>query len=172
MIATCYTDASYSPKHGGAWAVWVRSDHGRLVRHGRCPRWVKDSGAAELAAVYAGIFLAHRAWSSELRRILVKSDSMDALAAATSLDKPRKNPAMRRIQARLRELLAASPLSIETQWVRGHRPRESGVSAYLNDACDRLARRARVQNAGRATPRAHSPLGGDDAGSDPWKTST
>src|SRR5438309_4046837 len=77
MWVTAYTDASYRPisrerrraeraagipSHPGGWAVWVRSDLGRIVRNGPCPDFVHDSNSAELYAVYMAVKLTIETW--------------------------------------------------------------------------------------------------------------
>jgi ribonuclease HI len=144
MWVTCYTDASYSPGRGGAWAAWLRSERGRVVRHGRCPAYVKDSNAAELAAIYAGVFLAVRTWGSEVGGVLVCSDSQGALSLASREHPLSRKAANRRLQERLRHLAIERDLALDLRWVRGHQPLRSSTGAYLNGWCDRLARKARV----------------------------
>ncbi len=154
MHVTCYTDASFSTRQGGAWAVWVRSDRGRIVRRGRCPAWVRDPNLAELAAIYAGVYLALTRWRGSVRHVLVRSDSQWAVAvAAGEATKPPRKPA-RRLQRKLRALVEEHGASLECRWVPGHRPRQESTAAYLNDACDRLAKEARTRrprSAGRSS---------------------
>jgi ribonuclease HI len=145
MWVTCYTDASLD-KHAGAWAVWIRSSHGRIVRSGACPPYVKDSNAAELAAIYAGIHLALRAWPGETRGILVCSDSQVALRLASPAAPiaSGKRQDFRRLQLKIRAAVAAARVELKTRWVKGHRSPKSDTTAYLNHQCDRFAYRHRA----------------------------
>jgi hypothetical protein len=138
MWVTAYCDASFDRRRGGAWAAWLRCDVGRLTQHGRCPVYVKDSVSAELAAIYAAAYLAATTWT--VRGILVCSDCRPALELAATV-RPGRG-ASRRLQERLREVLDRKSIALETRWVAGHRPRAAGTSAFLNDWCDREAKRA------------------------------
>lgn len=142
-VGTCYADASFSKNGGGAWAVWLRSLEGRVVRRGPCPRYVKDSVSAELAALFAGVHLAVSRWGSRVRGVSLRSDCMGALDYADPAAPLARNKAVRRLQQKLRELTAAHGLEVERRWVKGHQPRDRSTAAYLNGACDRLARKTR-----------------------------
>lgn len=140
---TAYCDASYSRAKGGAWAVWLTSVKGRVIRGGPCPAYVHDSGAAELAALYAAVYLACRTWPGEVRGIVVRGDCQSALLQASPDVKLARNEGVRRLQERLRLVLREHDVAIETQWVRGHQKPSTGTQAYLNDACDKLANTTR-----------------------------
>jgi len=143
MWVTAYCDASWSRRQRGAWAVWLRSNAGRLARHGACPGYVIDSVSAELAAVFAAIHLSVAAWGDRVKGVLVCSDCQTALEL-TDVDRPlSRNKAIRRLQQRIRALVKASTLALRRRWVRGHRPSSMGTTAFLNNWCDRAARRAR-----------------------------
>ena len=138
MWITSYTDASFQRKVGGAWAVWLRSDEGRAVRRGVCPAYVRDSNAAELSAIYAGVYLACRIWP-ETTGVLICSDCQSALAAAAPSAAWSSMPAMRRLQQRLRELASTKRLALRFKWVKGHQPINASTAAWLNNQVDRLA---------------------------------
>jgi ribonuclease HI len=139
---TVYADASFNPVEGGGWGVWVRSERGRFVRRGKCPPYVKTSGEAELAAIYAGVCLALRAWKGEVRGFFVRSDSQEALFHAVPAAPLSRAPAVRRLQQKLRELLGPR-IEVHAKWVKGHQKPSNGTAAYLNAACDKLAKRGR-----------------------------
>ena len=138
MWITSYTDASFQRKVGGAWAVWLRSDEGRAVRGGACPAYARDSNAAELAAIYASVYLACRIWPSTTG-VLICSDCQSALVAAEPSTSLSAMPAMRRLQQRLRELANTKRLALRFKWVKGHQPMNTSTSAWLNNQVDRLA---------------------------------
>jgi ribonuclease HI len=144
MWITLYTDASYSPKDGGGWGVWIRSERGRIVRRGKCPPYVRSSGAAELSAIYAGVHIALRAWGAEVQGVFVRSDSQEALLRATPSTPLARDVATRRLQQKLRSLLGPS-IELQTRWVKGHQGASRGTAAYLNTAVDRLARLGRTR---------------------------
>lgn len=153
MWATCYADASFSRKRG-AWGVWLRCERGRIVRNGTCPPYVKDANAAELAALFAGMYVATSTWSPALRGISLRSDSQAAIALADPSVKLARRDSYRRLQTKIRELVLAHSLELDLRWVRGHQPIANGTIAYLNRECDRLAKRAR-----RARPERHELVG-------------
>ncbi len=139
---TCYADASFSRK-GGAWAVWLRCERGRIVRNGTCPRYVKDANAAELAALFAGMYVATSTWGSDVRGISLRSDSQAAIGLADPSATLARRDSYRRLQTKIRELVSSHSLELDLRWVRGHQPIANGTIAYLNRECDRLAKRAR-----------------------------
>lgn len=149
MWVTCYTDASFRRHFGGGWAVWLRSSEGRLVKSGVCPPYVKDSNAAELAAIFAGIYLARREWPSTIG-MLVRSDSMVALGACAPDAPLHQNPALRRLQQRIRHVGAG--IELRTKWVKGHLPSSTGTHAWLNNQCDALAKQRRPRTQGGGEP--------------------
>jgi len=146
MWVTCYADASYSKRKGGGWAVWLRSDQGRVVRDGHCPAYVKSSIHAELAAIYAGMFLAVCTWGEHVEGITVNSDSSVALDLVDCHADLSADPSARRLQERIRALVEKRSLKIERRWVKAHRDPEVGTAAYLNHQCDRRARKARARS--------------------------
>lgn len=144
MLTTLYTDASFHHAHKyGGWAVWARSEYGRLVKSGPCPEYVDDSNDAELAAMYAGIYLISQHWP-DTERILICSDSQTALEWV--LDKPRRKDrtGTNRLQKKIRHLCIKHRLSITPRWVKGH-SKAGTAQAYLNRRCDELAKAARYQ---------------------------
>ncbi len=150
MWATCYTDASFTER-ASAWAVWLRAEDGRMIRHGPCPPYVHDSTGAELAAIYAGVVLATRRWGRSLEGVWVRSDSRGALDLARPGSKTARVESHRRLQAKLHSLIEARGVAIDCRWVRGHQALAAGTQAYLNRMCDRLAVRERKQAAAAAT---------------------
>jgi ribonuclease HI len=150
---TGYTDASFQRKTGGAWAVWLRSDEGRIVRSGTCPPYVRDSQAAELAAIYASVYLATKTWPAT-RGVLICSDCQGALAAAEVTAALASDRAIRRLQQRLRDVIAAARVDLRLRWVKGHRPKSADTRAWLNHQVDRLAGKARRAALDADDPRA------------------
>jgi ribonuclease HI len=148
MWVTCYADASYTRKTGAAWAVWLRSDRGRIVKSGPCPSYVTDSTCAELAAIFAGVFLALRAWPGT-RGVLVRSDCQSALALADPAAKLARKHANRTLQQKLRELVAESSIELSFRWVKGHQPATAGTAAWLNRSCDKRANVTRKRRPAR-----------------------
>jgi len=146
---TIYSDASFHRKNGGAWAVWLRSGAGRAVHRGTCPVYVRDCNAAELSAIYAGVYLACRIWPATTG-VLICSDSQSALAAADPTASLSLNPAMHRLQQRLREVTSNKRLQLHFKWVKGHQRANASTSAWLNNQVDRLV--GSTRRAARSTP--------------------
>lgn len=141
MLVTCYTDASYHQR-GASWAVWARSEMGRIVRAGRCPEYVHDSTAAELAAMFAGIWLVTERWQG-ISLLLLRSDCQAALALADGAVRG-KSVAIRRLQDRIASTLQPGNIELRCSWVKGHQNPRRSTPAWLNGRCDEMARIARL----------------------------
>lgn len=148
MWVTCYADASFGDGRG-AWAVWLRCSEGRAIRRGPCPSYVKDSNAAELAALFAGVHISIALWGERVTGISLRSDCKGALDLAAPDAPLHRKPAFRRLQEKLRATALAHGIELERRWVKGHQPVGSGAAAYLNRECDRLARKTRRKKASR-----------------------
>jgi len=146
--ATLYTDASYHDVEGGGWAIYARSVHGKLLRHGRCPDYTRHSHHAELAAIFSGLYFVHRAWGAQIAGVLVRSDCQGAMKAAAPTAPLSPDAGTQRLQTRIRSLLESSGYALDFSWVKGHQRATAGVPAWVNRECDRLAR------VGRRLPRA------------------
>ena len=71
--ATLYTDGSGL----GGYGIYGVSDHGRIECGGRCE--YRDSVACELYAILEGVRTCLNQWGENIDRILVHSDSQQAL---------------------------------------------------------------------------------------------
>ncbi len=133
MLVTIYTDASFKDGLGG-WAVWIRSNEGRIVKAGRCPPYVTNALQAEVCAIYCGLHLAVKAWP-HATAFLVRTDCQGACFD------PRRPHRSEQLD-RLRQLMSAvlGDRRLHHKWVKGHQ-RGNGVQAYLNRQCDLLAGR-------------------------------
>ncbi|WP_437955073.1 RNase H family protein [Sorangium sp. So ce119] len=142
---TCYTDASFGPS-GAGWAVWARCVEGRVVRRGACPGYVKSSLEAELAAIFAGLFVACRTWGARIRGVVVRTDCQAAIhLLTTDAVRPRTQnrwPGAMRLRAKILALVKERGIGLDLRWVMGHQA-SNCVQAYLNRACDKLAAVAR-----------------------------
>lgn len=140
MWTTLYTDASFYPdsKQGG-WAIWARSELGRMIRSGSCPQYVVDSNDAELCAMYAGIYLVGKHWP-QTERILICSDSTTALSLLKYRERSsREVPA--RLQGLVQGVCSQHGFKLVPRWVKGHSSANT-IQAYLNNKCDEFAREA------------------------------
>ncbi|WP_437730748.1 RNase H family protein [Sorangium sp. So ce1335] len=142
---TCYTDASFGPS-GAGWAVWARCVEGRVVRRGACPAYVTSSLEAELAAIFAGVFVAYRTWGARIRGVVVRTDCQAAIhLLTTDAVRPRTQkrwPGAMRLREKILALVKERGIGLDLRWVMGHQASNS-VQAYLNRACDKLAAKAR-----------------------------
>jgi ribonuclease HI len=139
MWVTCYTDASFVPRRGGRWAVWLRCDSGRLKRSGACSDAIRTSTNAELAAIAAGIQLALRTWGGTIRGIEVRCDCRAALAIAEGSGRAR-NPTAQQLHNRIQRQLREYDVTLKCGWVKAHQPSGASRAAFLNNQCDAMAR--------------------------------
>jgi ribonuclease HI len=143
---TCYTDASFTPT-AAAWGVWLRSARGRIVRHGACPPYVRSANEAEMAAIFAGVYLARRAWGAAVRGLVVYTDSQAAVdflsGEALRARIQRTAPGVARLREKIRAFSGEHGIELDLRWVKGHQPPNT-VRAYLNAQCDQLAGAARA----------------------------
>ena len=138
MLTILYCDASwYTDERCGGWGVWLKSDQGRVVTSGVIPAYVGRSHEAELAAIFAGIYLAMKEWPNT-SRIIVRNDCGAALnlMAGKQLPKPRHVGAIRLIEKidQFRPYVKLIP-----RWVKGHQ-NTGTTEAWLNQRVDRMAR--------------------------------
>ena len=141
MLVTLYTDASWSGDVGG-WAVWLRSDHGRVIRHGPVPDYVRSSTSAELAAIFAGLHLAVTTWA-DTKTVLIRSDCKPALEMSTGDSTPQhRNICARRLVDRIRQV-ERHPIRLIPRWVKAHQT-GGAVEAFINNRVDELAVQARI----------------------------
>lgn len=135
MRVTLYCDASWSDEHRvGAWAVWLRSGVGRIVRAGHCPAYCDSSTSAELAAIFAGMHIATTKWF-DVTRILVRSDCKSALDAMLT---PAAPASMQRLQNRIVTLIGMRGISVDPRWCPGHAG-QGDTAGFVNNQVHRLA---------------------------------
>jgi len=142
MWVTLYTDASFDGTTG-SWAIWLRSEKGRIVKYGKCPAAVDDNNAAEMYAALVGITVALRDWGP-LVGIQVNSDNQVVCSSLWPWSKDNRHPTIHRLQTAIRKLAQENSIKLRTKHVRGHQ-RPTHTRAWLNNRCDRLARKAAKQ---------------------------
>lgn len=138
MLTTLYCDASFCPTtRVGGWAVWLRSDKGRLIESGTLPGYIEESFEAELAAIYAGVYRAVTRWP-ETEAVFVRSDCETAFI---KLDRPDTTwrPGAVRLVEKVLGLRDEHKIRLVKGWVKGHQ-RGHSTEAYLNRRVDHLAR--------------------------------
>ena len=147
MKTTLYTDASVDTHtRTGGWGMWAKSDIGRIVRGGVIhPKFCGDSTHAEMAAVFAGLHVVLRAWGDDLTEVLVRSDNNTVTrllsSEGTRMRCYRRHPELKDLVDRITEKLG-DKVRLIPAWVKGHQTGWS-TPAYVNDECDRQARRYR-----------------------------
>jgi ribonuclease HI len=138
MLTTLYCDASWCPHLlVGGWAIWLRSERGRIVEDGVVPEYCSQSYEAELAAIYAGIYRTLSRWPNTTA-ILVRSDCETALHLMSNLYQGRHQGA-RRLATKIHGLQREVGVRLIPRWVKGHQ-RGTNTDAYLNNRVDEMAR--------------------------------
>jgi ribonuclease HI len=129
-----------------------------VVRRGACPAYTRSANEAELAAIFAALYLARKTWGPAVRGLVVKTDSQAAISllrTAVLSDRVRRRaPGAARLHERIRGFAIEHGIELELRWVQGHQ-KTNTMRAYLNAQCDRLAREAR-----RALKQAVRPASG------------
>jgi ribonuclease HI len=139
VLTTLYCDASFCPHQlVGGWAIWLRSEQGRIVEDGATPDYCTQSYEAELAAIYAGIYRTSKRWPGTTA-ILVRSDCQTALELMDRKYRARSRSA-HRLTTKIHQLQAQQGFRLISRWVKGHQ-RGSQTDAWLNNKVDELARK-------------------------------
>lgn len=143
MWVTLYTDASVSPSCS-TWAVWARSEHGRIVEGDLCPSHVRDSNVAELYAAKMGIELIFKQWSPivAITGIQINSDNSTVCSSLYPWSTENSNQHIRAVQNEIREFLARNNIRVRLKHVKGHQ-RPDSVRQWLNARCDKIANQVR-----------------------------
>jgi ribonuclease HI len=135
MWVTLYADASF--RNRGGWGVWLRSEKGRIVRSGECPKTVDDSAAAEIYAALMGIEICLENWP-ETQGIQVNSDCLMVVNGLYSWSKPIRRDSIRMIQEKIRDILKVKNVRIRCKHHKGHSG-TGNTRSWLNDKVDKLA---------------------------------
>jgi ribonuclease HI len=132
--ATLYTDGSGL----GGYGIYGVSDHGRIECGGRCE--YRDSVACELYAILEGIRTCLNQWGENIDRILVHSDSQQALKLTKNSFRNKLSPRedLRELQKHFQAL--SKQVRVDIRWVPGHQTGNS-TEAYLNRKVDQIASR-------------------------------
>jgi ribonuclease HI len=108
---------------------------------------------AELSAIFAGIYLAHRAWGDRVRGVVVRTDCQAAIhlltVASLRQRTQKRNPGAARLREKIRAFAREHGIALDFRWVKGHQTTNT-VQAYLNRARDELAAPARSSGLQRA----------------------
>jgi ribonuclease HI len=115
---------------------------------------VASSLDAELSAIFAGIYLSHRAWGDSVRGVVVRTDCQVAIRLLTveSLRQRtlNRNPGAVRLREKILAFAKQHAIELDFRWVKGHQSTNT-VQAYLNRACDKLAAPTQSSGSHRAS---------------------
>lgn len=140
-LTTIITDASWCPKtNAGGWAAWVVNSGTRQKKSGVLRKYV-GSFEAECAAITNGFFVAHKTGLLVRKgKVIIQSDCTQALEVL--IDQGRtSNPAVSKMIAQLAEYHHLYKYEIEARHVRGHQNPNKDARTYVNNWCDREAKR-------------------------------
>lgn len=146
---TLYTDAGWSPQHGGTWAFRVRhsfnpirhEDYGYVEPHAR------DANSAEMAAIVFGAEWVLRTYD-RVDGIGVRTDSKTAISVLKFGARRHRRADYRYWQERMARAMhkksetQGHTCKLRLRWVRGHQVGDT-TRIWLNNRCDELARKAR-----------------------------
>ena len=140
-LTTIITDASWCPNtHAGGWAAWVVNSGIRQKMSGELQKYV-SSFDAECAAITNGFFLAHKTGLLVRKgKVIIQSDCTHALEVL--IDQGRtSNPAVSKMIAQLSEYHNLYKYEIESRHVKGHQDPSKDARTFVNNWCDREAKR-------------------------------
>jgi ribonuclease HI len=133
MKVTVYTDASLRGKKA-TWAVWLRSNKGRIVKSGKCPSWIKDINAAEIFAIYKGAQIAIKKWDATF--LWVRTDSKTAITMLIKKGTIRTREDIQQARGLFQQL----DIDAHFKHIKAHGNGET-IQSYINNECDRRAGR-------------------------------
>lgn len=168
MLVSLFTDASYAQpgkklfQHGG-WGAWIKCDRGQIHDGGpilseirECFGMVMDINCCETIAVLEGLVLGIRTGLIHNGdTILVQLDNQHVCRSlpwrwhpSATYPKAQRRPDYKRSNREafaldcIDELICRHSLVVATRHVKGHQ-RSDKPRNYVNNLCDRLARRGR-----------------------------
>lgn len=168
MLVTIFSDASFCKNtQAGGWGGWAKSQRGTMRHSGAIRHQVFDASQAEMCAILNTIHLAvKRGVAITGDTLLIESDSLDALGCferrcpgKKKIPKGKRGARDRARRERRRFLIDAFTKMVEGfqlrfKWVKGHQNDNAGPRAFINNQCDRDAKRhMRVEQATRRMPR-------------------
>jgi hypothetical protein len=140
---TLYCDASSDHQKSG-WAVYLRSEKGRIIKHGKCPSGLVNSTGAEFYAVLMGIEIALAEWG-KFDGIFVNSDCTSVCRGLWPWSNASRNKDLAKIQNKIRKICADHGILVRTKHVKGHQNPKTGVRSFLNGKVDGLSRKSRKE---------------------------
>lgn len=135
-----FTDASWSRLHKRAvWAAWAKLNGETMRASGLVARPMPQSGTAELAAISYGLYnIAHTLEHAKDDKILIQTDSLEAISAYTKGYHPR--PEDREISAWIKDFAKGHGWRLELRHVKGHKGASTPRNA-VNTWCDKECHR-------------------------------
>lgn len=140
MWVTLYTDASWRPYSSkGTWAIWLRSNQGRIIENGFCADYVNCSVSAEAYAAYMGIVMAITNWK-DIEGIQLNTDSRPIQGLLyPSKNGLSSNKIIAKLQVLIRTEVKDNKIKLRIKYVRGHQ-HDNDIRTYLNNKVDELTR--------------------------------
>ena len=137
MWVTAYTDASFKDGVGG-WAIWLRSELGRVVLSGKCPETVTDNSLAEMYAIGKAIGTAKDTWSVTTG-VQINTDHQGCITLLKRGDfsKPITSD-LELLAWDIRAMVNNHRLRLHLKHVKGH-GNGRDIRSYLNNKVDGLA---------------------------------
>jgi hypothetical protein len=153
---TVYTDASWNVDHG-SWAFWVKSDHGRLVLSGVLPKEIENIFQGEVYTICQAVYKALKQWPTT-KGFYIRSDNRDAMSFLKDkyVEKRRSGKPHHEVSLRLKrsfDKMVLDPqdnkkhiLELFFKHVKGHQNPNRSVQFWLNNWCDKEARKVRLKH--------------------------
>jgi len=156
---TLYTDASWQTDHG-SWAFWAKSDHGRLTLSGMLPKDITDIFQGEIYAMCQGMHRALKRWPNT-KGFYINCDNKDAMRFLEDpyMEKRPSGKAYHEVALRLKksfdkmvfenpedEIFQVKKIDISFRHVKGHKNPKNSIRYWLNNWCDKEARKVRVEH--------------------------
>jgi ribonuclease HI len=139
-LVTMFSDASFNRRrHIGVWAIWAKCN-GTTIRHsGRCRLPVVEIGTAELMAIANGLYCVARAFDlPKGSKIIVQTDSMEAIAAIQT--KPHPRLLDRTVAESINNFFLKRNIVMDLRHIKAHTSNPDNRSA-VNRMCDEECRK-------------------------------
>lgn len=147
MLVTVFADASWCPRDGVAgWSGWARSDRSRTWDGGELRRVMPEAYLAEVCAVVRAIKMAlDRGVAQTGDTLLIQSDCLQVEAVLWRRRLSPQGTGRRRVEDlaldAFTKLTARHQLTCRYRHVKGHNGRMDGARSFLNERCDKVAKK-------------------------------
>jgi ribonuclease HI len=142
MLVTIITDASFYKEHNvGAWACYIISNRGKLVKSDSFKTKIETPQVAELCAVVKGLYFALKEKLAQNGdTIMLQTDCLYVIHLINKLHKPKRDLEKQALQF-LFSWQAKYNLIYKTKHVKGHSSKKE-PRFWANNLVDRLAKKA------------------------------